>query len=224
MYTLKVRKPGNSLGVILPKERQHRLAVQAGDELFALDAPDGVTLTPYDPELRARLRRLRRALPGVPGKLPPAGQMMPAWLSAKLAQAMHAGLLLRDGGARGPVSADCLDSTLASTRRRLACGSAPDLLDLAASYGYGLARNNCFSDGNKRIALACIGVFMRINGLRLTASPHETCVMSRDLATGAIGEAQLAACLRGHAKALQTAVPASGARPDCGCTPLRPPL
>jgi hypothetical protein len=35
---LKVRKIGNSLGV------------EEGDELFAIQTPDGIQLTPYDPE------------------------------------------------------------------------------------------------------------------------------------------------------------------------------
>lgn len=47
---LKVRKIGNSLGVILPRPTLEDLNVEEGDELFAVQTPDGVLLTPYDPD------------------------------------------------------------------------------------------------------------------------------------------------------------------------------
>ena len=50
MVTLKVRRIGNSLGVILPQEVLADLKVADGDELFALPCADGITLTAYDPD------------------------------------------------------------------------------------------------------------------------------------------------------------------------------
>lgn len=50
MYRLKVRKIGNSVGVIVPKEVLDKLRVKEGDELFAADTPDGLHLTPYRPD------------------------------------------------------------------------------------------------------------------------------------------------------------------------------
>jgi putative addiction module antidote len=47
---LKVRKIGNSAGVVLPKEVLARLRVSEGDTLFATESPDGIRLTPSDPE------------------------------------------------------------------------------------------------------------------------------------------------------------------------------
>jgi death on curing protein len=41
---------------------------------------------------------------------------------------------------------------------------------LAASYGYGLVKNHCFVDGNKRVALIAVYTFLSINGIELTAS------------------------------------------------------
>ncbi len=55
MTALKLTQIGNSLGVILPKEVLARLKVEKGDTLFVTDAANGVTLTPYDPELEAQL-------------------------------------------------------------------------------------------------------------------------------------------------------------------------
>jgi len=47
--------------------------------------------------------------------------------------------------------------------------SPPTLPRLAAAYGFALARGHCFPDGNKRVALAIIDVFLRMNGMELTA-------------------------------------------------------
>jgi putative addiction module antidote len=52
---LKITTIGNSAGVILPKELLARLRVQKGDELYALEAPDGIKLTTYDPTLAQQM-------------------------------------------------------------------------------------------------------------------------------------------------------------------------
>ncbi|HLU62598.1 MAG TPA: AbrB/MazE/SpoVT family DNA-binding domain-containing protein [Gammaproteobacteria bacterium] len=65
---LKITAIGNSAGLILPKELLARLRVDKGDELYALETPDGVRLTTYDPELAAQMEvaeevmRKRRSL------------------------------------------------------------------------------------------------------------------------------------------------------------------
>lgn len=50
MTTLKLRKIGNSLGVILPKEVIERLYLKENDMVQLLEEADGVYLTPYDPD------------------------------------------------------------------------------------------------------------------------------------------------------------------------------
>ena len=66
---VKVRKVGNSLGVILTKDVVESLGVAEGGELFAIRTPDGIRLTPYDPDFvtaiestRDYMRRHRDAL------------------------------------------------------------------------------------------------------------------------------------------------------------------
>ncbi len=65
---LKVTTIGNSAGVILPKELLARLRVEKGDELYALETPDGIKLTTYDPtlarqmEVAVKVMRKRRTL------------------------------------------------------------------------------------------------------------------------------------------------------------------
>jgi putative addiction module antidote len=65
---LKVTTIGNSAGVILPRELLARLRVEKGDELYALETPDGIKLTTYDPtlakqmEVAEKVMRKRRTL------------------------------------------------------------------------------------------------------------------------------------------------------------------
>lgn len=50
MIHAKIRKIGNSLGLILPREALKALGVEEGDSLFLSEGPDGYRLSPYDPE------------------------------------------------------------------------------------------------------------------------------------------------------------------------------
>jgi putative addiction module antidote len=59
---LKITAIGNSAGVILPKELLARLRVDKGDELYALETPDGIRLTTYDPELAAQMEVAERVM------------------------------------------------------------------------------------------------------------------------------------------------------------------
>ena len=66
---LKIRKIGGSLGVVLPKELLAELGVGEGDLLYPVRTPEGVGLTPYDPEFaeaiedaRDFMRRHRNAM------------------------------------------------------------------------------------------------------------------------------------------------------------------
>ncbi len=52
---LKVSAIGNSTGVILPKDVLERLRVGRGDELMVRETPDGIVLSPYDPELARQM-------------------------------------------------------------------------------------------------------------------------------------------------------------------------
>lgn len=52
---LKITSIGNSAGVILPKELLARLRLDKGDELYALETPDGIRLTAFDPVLAAQM-------------------------------------------------------------------------------------------------------------------------------------------------------------------------
>lgn len=55
MQTLRITQIGNSLGVILPKEIASHLHVGKGDALYATLSPNGLELSPYNPELEAEI-------------------------------------------------------------------------------------------------------------------------------------------------------------------------
>jgi putative addiction module antidote len=58
MLELKVRKFGNSLGVVLPKEVISRLGTNDGARLFLTETPDGgYQLTPFDPDFEMKMRK-----------------------------------------------------------------------------------------------------------------------------------------------------------------------
>ncbi|HHL20714.1 MAG TPA: AbrB/MazE/SpoVT family DNA-binding domain-containing protein [Aliiroseovarius sp.] len=55
MSSLKLTGIGNSVGVVLPKDLLARLRVGKGDRLYAVETPNGIELTPYDPEFAAQM-------------------------------------------------------------------------------------------------------------------------------------------------------------------------
>lgn len=110
---------------------------------------------------------------------------------------MHAKLLGEFGGLPGLPCAELLQSSLAQPQQLLGYGEpSPSLAQLAASYGFALARNHSFSDGNKRIALAVIDVFLRINDSGLSATEEDAADTIRRLAAGELTESDLAAWIQ----------------------------
>jgi putative addiction module antidote len=60
--TLKIRKIGNSLGAVLPKEVLARLRLGPGDTLFVTEAPGGILLSPYDPSFAKQMGLARKIM------------------------------------------------------------------------------------------------------------------------------------------------------------------
>ncbi|HJX74011.1 MAG: AbrB/MazE/SpoVT family DNA-binding domain-containing protein [Candidatus Deferrimicrobiaceae bacterium] len=60
MRKVKVRKVGNSLGAILPGEVAARLRVKEGDTLSVTETPDGIQLSPYDPDFEEAMKAFER--------------------------------------------------------------------------------------------------------------------------------------------------------------------
>jgi putative addiction module antidote len=62
MVALKVRRVGNSVGVLLPQEALAALHVKQGDTLYLTEAPDGYRLTPYDPDFERQMTAARAVM------------------------------------------------------------------------------------------------------------------------------------------------------------------
>ena len=120
------------------------------------------------------------------------------WISKPALLLLHAESLAEHGGSPGLRDEGLLDSALARPQNLLAYGE-PDAAALASAYGWGVARNHPFIDGNKRAALLGIGLFLHLNGWRLTASQADTTRTMLALAAGDLPEDALVDWLRQHA-------------------------
>lgn len=119
------------------------------------------------------------------------------WISKQALLLLHAESLAEHGGGQGLRDEGLLDSALTRPQNLAAYGN-PDHAALAASYGLGLAKNHAFVDGNKRAALLATGLFLYLNGWRLTASQADTTLAMLSLAAGELSEDDFAAWLRAH--------------------------
>ena len=73
-----------------------------------------------------------------------------------------------------------------------------DIAQLAAAYGFGLARNHAFVDGNKRIAFIAMTLFLGLNGFRLVSEHVEKIQTMIDVAAGKIPGDEFASWIRTH--------------------------
>ena len=58
--SLKLRKIGGSVGVIIPREELKRMNVNEGDELYGVADERGLYLTPLDPEFSRKVKAFER--------------------------------------------------------------------------------------------------------------------------------------------------------------------
>lgn len=74
----------------------------------------------------------------------------------------------------------------------------PDLAALAAAYGFGIAKNHPFLDGNKRVAFVVTRLFLLLNGLDIQATQDEKYNTFNNMAAGDVTETELAIWIRSH--------------------------
>jgi len=111
------------------------------------------------------------------------------WVDKHETLTIHAQQLAAHGGSDGVCDEGLLESALARPLNLLAYSEAvPSLARLAAAYGFGIARNHPFVDGNKRTALVVAFTFLLVNGLRLTAPKEDRYFAFYDLAAGKLSE------------------------------------
>ena len=125
----------------------------------------------------------------------------PEWLDLAIVLDFHAEQLSLFGGAEGIRDLGLLESALARPVNKFAYGER-DLAALAAAYGFDIARNHAFVDGNKRTALASIIVFLGLNGVDLDAPQGASTAIILGLAAGEIAEEDLARWISDHCRPL----------------------
>ena len=117
------------------------------------------------------------------------------WVDASVLRAVHDEQLAEHGGAIGIRDAGLFESALARPLQLAAYGE-PDAAALAAAYGFGLARNHPFVDGNKRTAFVAVELFLSLNGHELVANDMDCVLTMLKVAAGELPEADFGEWIR----------------------------
>ena len=121
----------------------------------------------------------------------------PIWLNLRVIKAFHDRQINEHGGIPGIRDERLLLS--ASLRPENAYYYSDPKLDaaeLAAAYGFGLAKNHPFNDANKRTALIAIRLFLKLNGYDLAVPPEDKYTTIIRVAASEISEDELAQWIR----------------------------
>ena len=117
------------------------------------------------------------------------------YLTLEDALYIHAEQLRLFGGAQGVRDLGLIESALL----RPQTGYYADLVEQAAALWESLAMNHGFIDGNKRVAFACLDIFLGLNGARLEAGPDAVIAfIYRHLEAGTFRKPVLEEWLREH--------------------------
>lgn len=102
------------------------------------------------------------------------------------------------GGLYGTRDEGAVESALARPRHKWEHDEERDISILAAAYGYGLARNHGYVDGNKRVGFVAMAAFLDLNGYALEADEADVVRVMNAVAAGEMGEAAFAEWVRAH--------------------------
>jgi death-on-curing protein len=119
----------------------------------------------------------------------------PVWVRLDTALAAHAEQLRAHGGIEGVRDIGLLEGAMMRPQMKFDYG-IDDIAVLAAAYGYGIARNHPFLDGNKRTALVVMETFLALNGLQFSSDNLVLAALVLELAAGEITEDELAEWIR----------------------------
>ena len=110
---------------------------------------------------------------------------------------LHRRLLERYGGADGLRDEAALEGALIAAEN-CAWYENADVVACAAAYAFHLAQAHAFADGNKRVAAACMLVFLTVNGAQMEATIDELEELFMGIARGELDRAAVEEVLRGH--------------------------
>ena len=108
-------------------------------------------------------------------------------LSKKQILMLHTQLIQQTGGSDGVRDYNLLDSALENPFQSFGGEELyPTIQAKAARLGYGLIKNHCMIDGNKRIGTHAMLVFLVLNGIELKYTQKELYETILDIAAGKI--------------------------------------
>lgn len=108
-------------------------------------------------------------------------------LSKKQILMLHTQLIQQTGGSDGVRDYNLLDSALETPFQSFGGDELyPTIQAKAARLGYGLIKNHCMIDGNKRIGTHAMLVFLVLNGIELKYTQKELYETILDIAAGKI--------------------------------------
>jgi death on curing protein len=119
----------------------------------------------------------------------------PFWLTRQIIVAIHDEQLAIHGGASGLRDEGTPESALDRPKNKWSYENT-DLAELAAAYGFAIARNYPFVDGNKRTSLLALYTFLGVNGIDFDVPEAEAAAMILSLAAGEVNEEGLTRWIR----------------------------
>jgi death-on-curing protein len=125
-------------------------------------------------------------------------RLEPRWLTVFIVERIHEEQIREHGGEHGVRDKSLLQPALSRPKNTFAYDKRADLIELAADYTFGIARNHPFVDGNKRSAFLAAFVFLDLNDLMLEAEEPEVVAIVVALSSGDIGRDEFATWLRKH--------------------------
>ena len=129
----------------------------------------------------------------------------PIWINLRVVKAFHDRQINEHGGLAGLRDEGLLLSALSRPENAYHYSDPkPDVAELAAVYGFGLAKNHPFNEANKRTALIAIRLFLKLNGYDLVASPEDKYKTIIRVAASEISEYELALWIRENLKETQS--------------------
>jgi len=129
----------------------------------------------------------------------------PIWINLRVIQAIHDRQINEHGGLPGLRDEGLLLSALSRSETAFHYSDPkPDVAELAAAYGFGLAKSHPFNDANKRTALIAIRVFLKLNGYDLAAAPEAKYEMIIRVAASDVSEDELAQWIRKNLKEIKS--------------------
>lgn len=122
---------------------------------------------------------------------------MTAFLTLDDLLGIHSEQIRQFGGASGIRDEGLLESALYRPMQKANYG-VDDIMELAASLLFGIARNHPFIDGNKRTAFTATDLFLFLNGYSIEAQQEEIVAFVLDVAAGEITEVGAAMFFRDY--------------------------